>query len=253
MGSSESGSLPGLGVLSVALADDGGNRPRPHRQIWAVALAAGVAAGLVSFIAGELAHEAFRPRLFKVEGPGTISMQPSTESQDAADLKNAALAFAILGCATALALGFAGGIAGRSPGRGAMVGLGAQAAGSLVGSVASLALLPLVHRRMGEGTNDLVWPLMIHAAILAAIGAVGGLAFAIGMGRRRSLLNAIAAASVGACLASVLVRLVDVCFSADSGQADLVASSSVLRFLAMLVPGVLIAIGAASGTLKSRH
>ena len=127
MESSESGSIPVHGVLSDASAtfpvSYDGDRPRPHHQIWAIALAAGLGAGLLCFIAGELAYEAFQPRLFKVEGPGMVSMQPSVESQHAADLKNAAVAFAILGCVTALAMGFAGGVAGRSTGRGAMVGL----------------------------------------------------------------------------------------------------------------------------------
>ncbi len=182
-----------------------------------------------------------------------VSMQPSVESQNAADLKNAALAFAILGCVTAMAMGFAGGVAGRSAGRGAMVGLGAQAGGSLVGSLAALVLLPLVIRRSWEGTNDVVWPLVIHAAILAAIGAVDGLAFAIGMGCRRSLVRAVAATSVGALLAAAIIRLFDVCLSADSAQVNPVASSSILRFVAMLVPSLLIAVGAATATVGSVH
>ena len=190
MESSESGSKPVHGVSSDVSAtfpvSHDGDRPRPHHQIWAIALAAGLGAGLLSFIGGELASDAFQPRLFKVEGPRMVSMQPSVESQNAADLKNATLAFAILGCVTALAMGFAGGVAGRSTGRGAMVGLGAQAAGSLVGSLAALVLLPLVSQRFWESTNEAVWPLVIHAAILAAIGAVDGLAFAIGMGCRHS-------------------------------------------------------------------
>ena len=117
MESSETGSIPVHGVLSNALTtfpDHDGDRPCPHHQIWAIALTAGLGAGLLSYIGGELAYDAFQPRLFKVEGPGMVSMQPSVESQNAADLKNAALAFAILGCVTALAMGFAGGVAGRS-------------------------------------------------------------------------------------------------------------------------------------------
>ena len=44
----------------------GGDRPCSLRQIAAIALTAGVAAGLVSWIAGERAHDVFRPRLFEV-------------------------------------------------------------------------------------------------------------------------------------------------------------------------------------------
>jgi hypothetical protein len=253
--SSESGSIPVHGALSDASVtfpvSHDGDRPRPHHQIWAIALASGVAAGLICFIAGELAYEAFQPRLFKVDGPGMVSMQPSVESQNAADLKNAAVAFGILGCVTALAMGFAGGVAGRSFGRGTKVGLGAQAGGSLVGSLAALVLLPVVIRRSWEGTNDVVWPFVIHAAILAVIGAVGGLAFAIGMRCRRSIVSAVAATSAGAFLAAVLIRLFDICFFANSAQVDLVARSSILRFVAMFVPSLLIAVGAATATVGS--
>jgi hypothetical protein len=253
--SSECRSIPGHGVLTNPSAtfsvNHDGNRPRPHHQILAIALVAGVAAGLLSFTGGEFAYGAFRPRLFKVDGPGMVSMQPSVESQHAADLKNAALAFAVLGCVTALAMGIAGGVAGRSFGRGTMVGLGAQAGGSLVGSLAALVLLPLVSHRFGEGTNDVVWRLVIHTAILSAIGAVGGLAFAIGMGCRRSLVRAVTATSVAAFLAAALIRLFDVCFSAHSAQVDLVARSSILRFVAMFVPSLLIAVGAATAIVGS--
>ena len=122
MRSSESGSTAGQLAMNQASTTapmaPGESRPRSHRQIWAIALGAGVAAGLIAWLAGELAHGFFRPRLYKVEVMGLgMTMQPSRESQAAADLTNATLAFAILGGVTGLAMGFAGGLADRSPAR----------------------------------------------------------------------------------------------------------------------------------------
>jgi len=227
-----------------------GSRPRPHRGVWTIALAAGVAAGLVAWLAGELAYGFFQPRLYKVDviAFGT-TMQPSKESLAAADLKNATLAFAILGGVTGLAMGFAGGLAGRSPARGVIVGLAAQAAGAIVGALTSLALLPYFFRGLVPNSNDLLSPVLIHGGIWMAIGAVGGLAFAIGMKCRRHLPNAVGAACVGAFLAAVLYHLLSGSLFPDSKSTDPVASSSFVRLLGMLLVTVLVAVGAARGAL----
>jgi hypothetical protein len=227
-----------------------GSRPRSHRQIWAIALGAGVAAGLIAWLAGELTHGFFRPRLYKVEvmGLGT-TMQPSRESQFAADLRNAALAFAILGCATGLAMGLAGGLAGGSAARGVVVGLAAQAAGGLVGALAAAALVPFFYRRLVPDSNDLLTPILLHGGIWMAIGAVGGLAFALGLNSRRRLANALGAACIGAFLAAVLFHLLSGSLFPDSGSTEPVASSSGVRLLALLLVTTLVAVGAARGAL----
>jgi hypothetical protein len=158
MGSSASESTAGQAETSkvsttAPLAPEGGRR-RPYRHIWAIALVTGVAAGLLAWLTGELAHGFFRPRLYKVEviALGT-TWQPSRESQFAADLRNTALAFAILGCATGLAMGFAGGLASGLPARGVVVGLAALAVGALVGALASIALVPIFYRRLVPDSN----------------------------------------------------------------------------------------------------
>jgi hypothetical protein len=187
--------------------------------------------------------------LFKVEVMDRTSLQPTAASQNAADVKNATLSFAILGCVTGLAMGCAGGLAGRSPSWGVIVGLGAQAAGGFVGAIASLALLPLFFRGHVPDPNDLLSPILIHGVIWSAVGAIGGLAFAMGMRRGRDLPKAIAAACVGAVLASVLFHLLVAGLFPDSGAAEPLGSSSVVRLLAMLLVTFLIAVGATRGAL----
>ena len=163
--------------------------------MWAIALAAGFTAGLVSWLGGELTHEAFKPQLFKIKIAFTTFIQPTAASLNTADLKNASLVFTILGGVTGAVMGIAGGIAGRSLSRGLIVGFGTLLAGSLVGTLTSLALLPIYFRQSVPDPNDLMSPIMIHGGIWMAIGAVGGLAFALGMGCGRVAFNAI----VGAC------------------------------------------------------
>jgi hypothetical protein len=210
-------------------------------------LTAGLAAGLGSWLAGELAHEAFKPRLFVVEVMGMSSRQPSRESQIAADCKNATLVFAILGGVTGLAMGLAGGFAGRSGSRGFKVGLGALVIGGLVGTLASQSLVPLFFRGLVPDRSDLLAPVMIHGSIWVAIGAVGGLAFAIGLRCRARLADAIAGAAFGALLATIFFHASAAAVFPDSRSTDPVASTSLVRLLAMGLISVLVAIGAAAG------
>ena len=180
-------------------------------------------------------------------------MEPSAESKYAADLKNAALANAVLGCAAGLAMGFAGGLAARAPSRGIFVGLSAQAVGLLVGALAALAVIPVFHpvlqRQFRTVTNDVWLPLVMHASMWAAIGAVGGAAFAIGMGRKSRLRSAIGSATAGALLAAVCFQLIGTCLPLGAGATAPIARWSVVRLMAMLLPIVMIAAGAALGTV----
>jgi len=233
---------------TTAPDDPRGVPPRPHWQVWAIALSAGLAAGIGSWLAGELAHGAFKPRLFAIEVMGGLSSrQPSRESQNAADSKNATVVFAILGGVTGLTMGFAGGLAGRSGSRGLKVGVGALVIGGLVGALASLALVPLFFRGFVPDRSDLLAPVMIHGSIWVAVGAVGGLAFAIGMRCWGRLADAIAGACFGALLATIFFHASAAGLFPDSGSTEPVASTSIVRLLAMGLISVLVAIGAAAG------
>ena len=154
-------------------------------------------------------------------GGGLDGIHP--ESQYAADLKNAALANAVLGCAAGFAMGFAGGLAARVPSRGIFVGLGAQALGLLVGALAAMGVIPVFHPvspRVFRTVTDDVWlPLAMHAGIWAGVGAVGGAAFAIGRGGSLRLLNAIGPATAGALLAAVSFQLICICLPLGAGAA----------------------------------
>jgi hypothetical protein len=216
---------------------------------WAFALAIGLAAGVVAWIAGELTHGYFRPRLHEVTVLGMTYMQPSRESRTAADLANSTLVAAILGGVVGLTMGFAGGLAGRSHARGAIVGMAGFVGGSLAGALTSVALVPLFFRRLVPDQDDLLTPIFVHGGIWAAIGALGALAFSFGMVRRQNLLSTVLVASCCGFVASVVYHFLGDSLFLDSRPMDAIAGSSSLRFLSMVLPATFIIAGAAGGSL----
>jgi hypothetical protein len=226
---------------------------RASRRSWTIVLAAGVVAALLAWLAGELAHQYFRPRKYSSQVMGVTSMQPSRESQKAAELANATLASAVLGAVTALTMGLAGGLAGRAPGRGAIVGLGAAALGAFAGAAASWALIPVFFRQLVPDWNDLLTPILIHGGIWAPIGAVGGLAFAAGMGIWRRVLAAVLAGCVSAFAASFVFHVLTGILFPHSSALEAVVGSPAIRVIAISLVTILTAIGAAQGTLGRLH
>ncbi len=184
--------------------------------IWGIALTAGVVAGLISWVGGEIAQNTYQPRRFPTVVPGgAIEMRPTASSTNVAEFKNGILIFAILGGITGLSMGLSGGLVGQSPYRGMVVGLGALVSGMLVGALISLALLRFFYRSYVADPNDLLSPILIHGGIWMAIGAVGGFAFALGMGRWRRIPAAIDGA-VGGFFASILFQTLTASFFPDA-------------------------------------
>jgi hypothetical protein len=218
-------------------------------QVWAIAVVAGLVAGVVAWLASEPLREVFKPQLFPIRVALTTFIQPTAASLNAADIKNGTVVFTILGAVTGLTMGIAGGLARRSAQRALTVGLSGLVAGALVGAGASWGLLPLFFRRSVPDPNDLLSPVLIHGGIWIAIGAVGGAAFGLGMRCGRRLFDAI----VGACLCALVATLVfhglgEALFP-DSGATSPVAASAGVRLLAVFLVSFLSAIGAARGAL----
>ena len=241
--------VPDLAAIEPQIP--GENRPHSRRLIVAIALMAGITAGLISWITAELAHDVFRPRLVEVPRWEAVWMEPNEQTQFAASLKNAALTDAVLGCAIGLAMGFAGGLAVRVPARGIFAGLSAQAVGLFVGALAAFVAIPVVHslspRAFRTVMTDLWMPLAIRASTLAAVGAVGGAAFACGMGLRPRLRAAIGCATAGALLSAICFQLIGASLPLDAGAALPVPRWPIVRLIAALLPSLMIGAGAALG------
>jgi hypothetical protein len=181
---------------------------------------------------------------------GMKSMQPSRESQKAADIANSALASAILGSATAFMMALAGGLVVRSPLRGALAGIVAQAFGAAAGAASAYLLIPIFFQHLVPDSNDLLTPILIHGGIWMAIGVVSGMAFVAGRNTWRDLPLAVLSACVGAFTASISFHVLGGYLFPHISSLEPVGSSTVIRLLATFLVTVLVAIGIAKGTLS---
>jgi hypothetical protein len=244
----ESGALGGgspAGIAPAALAR-AGPAADDRAHVWPAALVGAVVAILGAGLAGELTNGVFQPEMEMVANPfGKLSPQATAKTVNAAEMRNAIVAQAVLGCAIGLAFGLAGWLAGGKLGRAIIVALVAQAVGALVGALAAWALARLLYRSLIPNMNDLTTPILIHASIWAAIGAVGGIAFALGAGRLGRAFPAAAAACVAGFAASALYQLFGDVFFPGGGATEVVATSRSVRLLGVGLYAVLIAGAAA--------
>ena len=229
----------GAGRLAVG-------HPRPGRLL-AMALGAGIFAGLASWLLGEVVLDYFRPPSRIVIAMGMTMNVPSQAGEHGAITRNAALAYGLLGAALGLALGLAGGShAAHGPmrSRGALIGL---AAGAVAGAAATPALLPIYFRTIIEDplASGLTVPLLLHGGIWAAVGAAGGLALGIGFGvRRAELWKIILGGLVGGLLGAIIYELIGAFVFPMSATTKPISESGVTRLIARLAVSIFSAAGA---------
>ncbi len=240
--SDESGTIHRTGPRTAAMP--------PTGRLLAFALGAGILAGLGSWLIGETVRTAFRPPYQPQHVMGQVIMKATFKDQSAADLKNATLAFSILGGTLGLALGLAGGIAcrsGRAGTRAAVVGL---VLGSLMAAGASMGLLPLYFRALDkdqEGLSlDLTLPLLVHCGIWSAAGLAGGLAYGIGLGGGRDrLIKAGIGGLLGAALGGALYEVCGAMAFPDVKTTNPLSLNWETRLLARLLVAILTGMMAA--------
>jgi hypothetical protein len=226
----------------------------PRRgPVLALALAAGVTAGLLSWLAGEASYDFIRPAKEPVEMMGMTQIQPTSRTMSVADTRNAALAFGALGGLLGLALGAAGGLSSRSlraTGWGGLVGL---VVGGAAGAGMAMLVGPLVFKLSSRpdlpawlNPEGMILPMLIHGAAWCSIGAAGGLALAVGLGLGpRGLGRAMLGGLLGAALGTVLFEAVGARFFPLAQTTNLIATSSWARLLARVLVTTFAALGAA--------
>lgn len=146
-------------------------------------IAAGVVAGLAAFALGEATYKIIPARRVALNTMGTISQAVTAETQTAADVRNAALAFALQGALLGGLLGAAGGIARRSTAATITAGaLGAILAAGLAAGLAFVSLRAFSDARVNHSDYDLALSILMHGTIWGLTGAMAGLALAVGLG-----------------------------------------------------------------------
>ncbi len=203
---------PGVLATDRPVASDPSAAPSASRLV-AMAVMAGLIAGVVSWLIGEAVVTVFRPPYQATHVMGQTIMKASFQDQSAADTKNATLAFAVLGGMLGAALGMAGGLARKSTRAGLESSVVGLVLGVALGALASLALLPVyfmaLERAQEELSRDLTLPLFVHGGIWAACGLAGGLAFGIGLGVGRTrVINAALGGLMGAVVGAVLYEVI---------------------------------------------
>jgi hypothetical protein len=236
--------------LSTQGSDLAAVSPSETARLLTMAVGAGLLAGLLSWLVGEVLVEAFRPKLDPQTVMGYTFMKASFEDQAAADYKNAVLAFAVLGSLLAGTLGIAGGLSSRSTRRAVRAGAAGLVLGGFLGAVSSLAILPVYYRALDQNkeelSRDLILPLMVHVGIWAACGVAGGVGLGVGLGGKSDLvmkaaLGGLIGAALGACLYEIIGAAA---FAADKTTSPLSVTWST-RLLARLLVTIMAATIAA--------
>jgi hypothetical protein len=169
-------------------------------RVWTQALMAGMIAGFTSWLIGEALHRRFDRLAPTLSGPPTSAemMKSIFIAGRTAQKWEAILGFGSLGGGLGSALGLAGGSARLSvraaPGAAIVGGI----LGGAVGVASTQVILPLYQRFLDPDHNDLIVGIMTQVVISAALGAVRGAAFGIGLGDRSRGLRAVLAGLLGA-------------------------------------------------------
>jgi hypothetical protein len=206
-------------------------------------LVAGVIAGCVALLIGEEILNRYKSDL----NP-PIQNNPSAESvrrYKDARIYSATFTFTALGGLLGLALGLAGGLAQRSAFACVSTAILGLLLGTAVGGCISYVVLPIFFQRYDPQSGSLVLPLLNHGAIWLAVGAVGGLAFGLGLGGRGRWKATLVGGITGALAATVVYELIGALAFASSKTDLPLSSSSTTRGMALLLVGSFSAIGAA--------
>jgi hypothetical protein len=175
-------------------------------------LAAGLAAALASWLMGEATQSWFAVTRVRGPGPPTIEEQRVARAElEASETKTAALAIGLLGGALGLAMGIAGGLVRGSLGAGAKAGLAGLAVGAGAGALAASAMMPIYFSLVDRdplSRNALGIPLLIHICVWSPIGAAGGCAWGLGLGRNNVLPRAVLSGLLGALIGSIIYEFV---------------------------------------------
>jgi hypothetical protein len=236
-----------------AVADETASRPVSARleppverigRLLIFATVAGLVAGVASELIGERILNSYKSDLLP-----PLEINPSAENvrrwKDAR-LYSATLTFTTLGGILGLALGLAGGLARRSTFASARAAILGLVLGSAAGVSCSLTFVSIFFKIRDRDTQsvDLTLPLLTHGAIWLAVGAVGGLAFGLGLGGRGRWRATLVGGLTGAAAATVLYELVGALVFASSKTELPLSSSSTTRGMAMLLVATMSSIGA---------
>jgi hypothetical protein len=176
-------------------------------------------------------------------------MIPEARERDAAEIRNAEVALGLMGASVGLAFGLAGGLARASARAGVMAGILGLVLCTAAGAGAAQIAVPLANRihlkDPGSLSGEMISSLLVHGLPWAAIGAVGGLAFGIGLGGGANAARALLGGLIGALAGAVLYEILGALVLPGAKIIEPVAATWGIRLLAQCVAAISLAAGVA--------
>jgi hypothetical protein len=221
--------------------------PEPvRRRRWGWALAAGLLAGLLTGVAGEVSWREIR----SAQSPRIVAFPTAEDRARVIDgqVRSTAVSFIRQGTILGAILGLAGGVVRRSVWRGLVATAAGLALGGAAAAVAARVLLPFYFLNVEPEENALLLPLLTHGGLWTAIGAAAGLAFGLGLGGRGRWARGALGGLLGGVSATVVYELVGALAFPIDKTSQPVSATVVTRLFAQLAVAVFVAAGAALGT-----
>jgi len=202
--------------------------------MWTLALAAGLAAGLIGWLLAESAL---------TRGTDLVRERRMNEPPLAStiSIRDAMVSFGTLGALLGLGLGMAGGLIGRSGRRAGLAGAAGLVLGGLTGAGMARALGPIYFDNLNA--NDMTYALEVNGGIWGGVGAAAGLAFGLGLGGSARMLR-IAVAGFGAGLLAMALFVFAASILSPRAMADRpISSNPGSRFAALVLLALMVSAG----------
>lgn len=210
-----------------------GNQCRAVR-FWA--LGAGAGAVLLSWLLIEATLNSFQPKGTARRFTSSSFIFSGWEERASAGTRNAVLAMGLMGASVGLVFGLAGGLARRSARASVVAAVLGLVLGAAAGAGAAQAAVPLasrVHDRdPGSMSAEMASSLLVHGVPWAAVCAVGGLAFGIGLGGRDRAGRGLLVGLLGALAGAFLFEIIGALALPDSKMSEPIAATWAVRLLA---------------------
>jgi hypothetical protein len=216
--------------------------------------------GFVGWLGGEKTNHYFKPILEPIPDTGGMSpyfrsslmAEQELRKRPAAEAKNTALAYGLLGAALGGTLGLAGGLARRNARAGVLAACSGLVIGGLAGAGLSEALVLGVFYPNLTPETGLLMPFLVHSGIWAAVGAAGGIALGLGLGNHRLLARAALGGLVGAIVGALVFEIFNAMEFAVIRVEAPIPGHPAARLAAHLCTATAVAAGAVLGVSEAK-
>ncbi len=170
-------------------------------------------------------------------------------AHSAAQTLEATLTFGSLGAVLGLALGLAGGFAGESARAASIAAIVGTIGGGAAGAAMTQVLMPIFLRLTEPNSGDLILAIFIQSGNWSVVGAVGGVAFGLGLGDRSRIVRAVIGGLLGGIAGAVVYEMAGAIVFPLDKTSDPISVTWGTRLLARLAVTTLASAGVAMGAL----